>query len=283
MKTKKQPDLRTRLATAAKQLGLRMPQVQLLLAQERFLFRLAAADEDKKLIWKGGSLILRRYSQMKPPRFTSDVDLLARGLDIAQAEEVIREAMELDLEDGFQFFDIKRTPMERDTPYGGERFEIAWKFQGKQNSEPLRIDLCAGDDVDPERIPLNDIYLLDDDSSAATFQVYPPEFIIAEKVETMVRFGTGNTRLKDFIDIWTLAQMTPAGLDLEKCKKAIERCFTRRSTTLDPAAWNAVLADEEFQELMEHARKRNFPKLAVPPVPKLFSVIQEFLAKLRLE
>ena len=209
MKAGKQPDLRTRLAAAAKQLGLRMPQVQLLLAQERFLFRLAATDEDKNIIWKGGSLILRRYSHMKPPRFTSDIDLLARGLEIAKAEVLIREAMNLNLEDGFQFFDIKRTPMERDTPYGGERIEIAWRFQGKQNSEPLRIDLCAGDDVDPEQVPLNEVYLLDDDSSAATLQVYPPEFIIAEKVETMVRFKTGNTRLKDFIDIWTLAQLVP--------------------------------------------------------------------------
>lgn len=260
-----------------------MPQVQLLLAQERFLFRLAATDEDKKMIWKGGSLILRRYSHMKPPRFTSDVDLLARGIEITQAEELIREAMELDLEDGFQFLNIKRTPMERDTPYGGERFEIAWRFQSKQNSEPLRIDLCAGDDVDPEQIPLNEVYLLDDDSSAATLQVYPPEFIIAEKVETMVRFGTGNTRLKDFIDIWTLANLATVNLDLQKCSEAIRRCFSRRDTKLEPAAWEAVLADEEFQELMEEARKRNFSKLEIPEIPKLFSAIRGFLSDLKLE
>ncbi|MDE0518457.1 MAG: nucleotidyl transferase AbiEii/AbiGii toxin family protein [Bdellovibrionales bacterium] len=42
------------------------------------------------------------------------------------------------------------------------------------------------------------------DISNISFQVYPPEFIFAEKLETIVRFGTGNTRVKDFIDLDTL-------------------------------------------------------------------------------
>lgn len=129
-----------------------MPQVQLLLAQERFLFRLVTLDNEQHLVWKGGSLILRRYSNLKPPRFTSDIDLLARGLDIAQGEKLIRDATTLDLHDGFHFGKITRSPMERDTPYGGERFEITWSFQGKGSSEALRIDLCAGDDIDPDRV-----------------------------------------------------------------------------------------------------------------------------------
>lgn len=232
------------------------------------------------MIWKGGSLVLRRYSQIKPPRFTSDIDLMARGIDIAVAEALISEAARLNLEDGFQFLGIERNSMERETPYGGERFDIAWRFHGKENSEALRIDLCAGDDVDPERIVLSEIYLLDDDSSTATLQVYPAEFIIAEKVETLVRFATGNTRLKDFIDIWTLAQLPAEQLNRKQCAKAIKRCFTRRGTALSPANWIAVLTDRDFQALMEEARKRNFSSLSIPAVPKVFGDIARFLEKL---
>lgn len=278
----KNNDLRARLATTAKKLGLRMPQVQLLLAQERFLFRVASVDENKNLIWKGGSLILRSYSKLKPPRFTSDIDFTALDLNISQAEDLLREAAKLDLQDGFTFLDIHRYPMERDTPYGGERFEIKWEFQGKSNSEALRIDLCTGDDVDPREIKLNEVYLLDDDTSNVTLAVYPPEFIVAEKLETLVRFGTGNTRLKDFIDLWTLAQMPETELPREACILAIKRCFERRGTLLKPSAWDEVLTDREFQELMENARLKNFSNLPIPDVLEIFKVIETFLNTLGL-
>jgi predicted nucleotidyltransferase component of viral defense system len=253
-----------------------MPQAQLLLAQERFLFRLAQVDEEKNLIWKGGSLILRRYTEMKPPRFTADIDLLVQGLAFTDGEELIHQALKIDLHDGFEFGRITKSPMERETPYGGERFEISWTFQGKPNSEALKIDLCAGDDVDPEKIDLADVYLLDDDASHVTISVYPPEFIYAEKLETMVRFATGNTRLKDFIDLWSLSKSQTQALS-ENLRDAVKRCFARRKTKLDPSEWQKILLDEDFQELMEGARKRNFPKLEIPPVPKLFNEVADYL------
>jgi hypothetical protein len=70
-------DLKIRLLETMKRLHLRPPQVQLLLAQERFLARVACIDLENKLVWKGGSLILRRYSVLNPPRFTVDIDLLS--------------------------------------------------------------------------------------------------------------------------------------------------------------------------------------------------------------
>jgi len=276
----KNEDQRTRLAAAAKKLGLHMPQIQLLLAQERFLFRIASVDENKNLVWKGGSLILRNYTSLKPPRFTGDIDFTVLNLNINQAEELIYEAAKLDLEDGFKFLDIARSSMERDTPYGGERFDIAWEFHGKANSEALRIDLCAGDDVDPKIINMDEVYLLDDDTSLASMAIYPATFIFAEKLETLVRFGTGNTRLKDFIDLWTLIQIPEEELLRDACTKAVQRCFERRDTVLNPIEWNRILSDKDFQELMESARIKNFKKLMIPTVSEMFNSIKTFLNKL---
>lgn len=275
----KKADLRQQLADAAKELGLRMPQAQLLLAQERFLARLGQADKRKNLVWKGGSLILRRYTKMKPPRFTVDIDLLVQNTEYSVGEELINEAMKLDLDDDFEFLSYTKTEMERDTPYGGDRFEIAWKFQGKANSEALKIDLCAGDDVDAEKINLSEIYLLDDDASKVTFAVYPPEFIFAEKLETLARFATGNTRLKDFVDLWGLSQ-SQKGDFTKRLKPAVMRCFERRKTELDSDQWQEILLDEDFQGLMEEARKRNFPKLEIPTIPNLFKEVARFLKAL---
>jgi predicted nucleotidyltransferase component of viral defense system len=80
-----------------------MPQAQLLLAQERFLSRLGQVDHQNNLVWKGGSLILRRYIQMKPPRFTVDIDLLVQNTDYSNGEALIKEDMQLDLNDLFEF------------------------------------------------------------------------------------------------------------------------------------------------------------------------------------
>ena len=35
--------------------------------------------------------------------------------------------------------------MERETPYGGDRFEIQWTMFDKNQSESLKVDVCAGD------------------------------------------------------------------------------------------------------------------------------------------
>lgn len=274
--------LRDRLAERAKTLGLRMPQVQLLLAQERFLARVATADRDQKLVWKGGSLVLRQYTALKIPRFTSDLDFLARGIAFEEAEELLMAAMKADLKDEFQFSKATKSEMERDTPYGGSRFEISWSFQKKPQSEPLRIDLCSGDDVDPRKVDLQEIYLLEDESDGLSISVYPAEFIFAEKLETLVRFGTGNTRLKDFIDLWNFTQLAGEKFSAEKCAKAIERCFTRRGTVMAPNRWEKILGDHEFQEIMEEARQRNFPNLPVPEVPTMFKEIAAYVEKLKL-
>jgi hypothetical protein len=163
-------DHRKRLAEAAKRLGLRLPQIQTLLAQERFLERLVTVDAKRTLIWKGGSLLLRRYSSIQPPRFTTDLDLLVRGTTVDDAVQLLKKASHLDLDDGFLFTFKKQVPMKRDTPYGGERLEISWVFSGRPNSEPVRIDLCAGDDVDVVEVKLESAFIDTPMSSSLSVQ-----------------------------------------------------------------------------------------------------------------
>jgi len=269
--------MRKKLADAAKERKLRMPQVQLLLAQERFLARLGTMKEGKLFIWKGGSLVLRKYSPLTPPRFTVDIDLLSLGIKIAAVNEVFQRACAIDLEDGFVFSGITTTPMERDTPYGGERFEIGWTFSKKPQSEPLRIDVCAGDDVDPLRASSDELFIFSEMGQAITFLVYPAEYIFAEKLETVVRFRTGNTRLKDFIDLWGLIQLKP---DQQKTASAIKRCFARRKTPLNPEQWKKILGDQLFIETMDKFRERKYSQLELPETARMFSEIVTFLTKL---
>ena len=36
--------------------------------------------------------------------------------------------------------------------------------------------------------------------------MYPPETVVAEKVEAMVHLGSLNSRMKDFYDVWRLSR-----------------------------------------------------------------------------
>ena len=57
--------IREKLIEKSKALKIRLPQMQMLLAQERFLASLFSIDEGHFFVWKGGSLIIREYSTLE--------------------------------------------------------------------------------------------------------------------------------------------------------------------------------------------------------------------------
>jgi predicted nucleotidyltransferase component of viral defense system len=245
------------LADRAKALGIRMPQAQNLLAQERFLARLAKTEFGTKFIWKGGSLVLRAYSSLEIPRYTVDLDFLAKGISIDKVQAAFVKATEVHLDDGFVFGRITNGPIERDLPYGGERFEIAWTLFDKQNSESLKIDVAAGDVVTPRQVDANKLFLCPDADETLTLLVYPPEFIIAEKLETVLNFGTGNTRVKDLIDLWTLKRNVAP----QETITAIHQCFTNRKTELNWPEIKEILSDDDYITFVNEAIQRNYSYL----------------------
>ena len=146
----------------------------MLLCQERFLARLGSIPEGRAFIWKGGSLIVRLYRTVAIPRYTIDVDLTVGGISSDSVRGVLEKAMRIDLGDGFVFTGITAHSMERDTPYGGERFELDWRFFSKGSSRKLRIDACAGDVVDPTTIGSREVFLLPFGSENIELKVHTP-------------------------------------------------------------------------------------------------------------
>jgi hypothetical protein len=56
---------------------------------------------------------------------------------------VLEKAMAIDLQDGFAFTSIIAQPMERDLPYGGDRYELDWTFFSKQGARKLKSEFRA--------------------------------------------------------------------------------------------------------------------------------------------
>lgn len=57
---------------------------------------------------------------------------------------------------------------------------------------------------------------------------YNIETILAEKIETILRRGKYNTRMKDYYDVYFFLTKLKAEIDLETFKKALNNTLTRR-------------------------------------------------------
>lgn len=58
---------------------------------------------------------------------------------------------------------------------------------------------------------------------------YPRELIFAEKLQIAVAMGEGNTRMKDYYDLFKLAR---SGLDKDFLRSCLEAVFTKRKTQM---------------------------------------------------
>lgn len=107
-------------------------------------------------------------------------------------------------------------------------------------------------------------------------RTYPVYTVVAEKFEAMVKLGIANTRMKDFHDIWFLAQRFEfAGPTL---RKAIDATFARRQTNLPPipeALTDAFANDPTKQVQWAAFLRRN----SLTGIPERFSEVAAGLRK----
>jgi hypothetical protein len=111
----------------------------------------------------------------------------------------------------------------------------------------IQIDIGFGDEIVPSVIEIDYPTLLAD-LPAPALAAYSYEAVIAEKVHAMILLGDLNSRMKDFYDIWLLAQEKSfEGMTLQK---AIKRTFAVRGTPLplDPP----VALTDEFASSHRH-------------------------------
>ncbi|MDP1608834.1 MAG: nucleotidyl transferase AbiEii/AbiGii toxin family protein [Chlamydiales bacterium] len=197
---------------------------------ERFLTRLAKSPFKEKFILKGGSL-LAKYIHLG--RETQDLDFLIQKL--SNTEHSLRTALQaicnVDADDSFSFEVTKIKILDHSQlAYTGTEVSLQALFGATKTV--IRMDLGFGDRVEPIEHSID----LTTTSKGPLFEsriclhCYPKEFIFAEKLETIVFRGEGNTRMKDFQDLYSLIQQDV--LDSSLAKKAVELVFHHRKTSL---------------------------------------------------
>ena len=211
-------------------------------AVERFLYRLSLTPWSDRFIVKGATLL--RVWQAPIARPTRDIDFLAHiDRDPETIATVVRACLAEDVEDGLEFSsETESSSIRVDGQYPGVRVVIRGHLSGARFR--LQLDVGIGDDAVPDPAWVDYPTLLA--MPAPRILAYDPATSVAEKLEAIVVLGEGNSRLKDFYDVWLLA--TNLAFDGTTLVSAVSATFRRRGTALPaeaPTALTDAFAEEE--------------------------------------
>jgi hypothetical protein len=92
----------------------------------------------------------------------------------------------------------------------------------------VQVDVGFGDAVTPG--PVEGILPPLLDFPAVRMRMYPPETVVAEKFEVMVKRGLSNTRMKDLYDLFILSETR--AFEGASLREAVVRTFASRGTLL---------------------------------------------------
>jgi len=219
--------VRARLLNLAKERNQPFELLLIRYTLERLLYRLSTSKHRERFALK--SAMLMRQWLDDPHRPTRDLDLLGFGdSDPELTLKIFRELCAVKADDAV-VFDVDGLVVDRvrdESGYSGLRLKTYATVDGARVR--VVIDIGYGDATEPG---LNDIELpVLLDQPAPNLRAYPYETVIAEKFQAMVVLGLANSRLKDFYDIWILAQ-TYAFKD-DRLAQAIAATFARRKTEI---------------------------------------------------
>lgn len=194
--------------------------------RERFLYRLAQSEHEGQFVLKGATLFVVWTGD--PHRVTRDLDLLGHGdSDEAALLGLVRDVCATLVPDDGVAFDATGASAARIR--GGQEYEgVRVRLTARLGSAvvPLQVDVGFGDAVTPRPEYVTLPALLDFDPPRV--RAYPRETAVAEKLQAMVALGIANSRMKDYYDVWYLAQSF--AFDGATLARAIGRTFGRRRT-----------------------------------------------------
>jgi predicted nucleotidyltransferase component of viral defense system len=219
--------VRARLLNLAKELDQPFELLLVRYTLERLLYRLSISKHRENFVLKGAMLM--RHWLDDPQRPTRDLDLLGFGdSDPELTLNLFREIYAIEADDAV-VFDIDGLAVDTvrdESGYSGLRLKTYATVDGARVR--VVIDIGYGDATEPGLIDIELPVLLD--QPAPNLRAYSYETVIAEKFQAMVALGLANTRLKDFYDIWMLAQAYEFNDD--RLAQAIAATFARRKTII---------------------------------------------------
>jgi predicted nucleotidyltransferase component of viral defense system len=216
----------------ARETGGDVQELQILYVLEALLARIAASPHRDDFVLKGG-VLLAAFAARRP---TKDIDLQATGLS-NDADDVagrLREIAAIERSDGVAFDADSITASAIRDRDADEHAGVRVRLVGLLGRARLTvgIDVNFGDPIwpAPQLIELPRIVPLD--QPPVTLLGYPLEMVLAEKIVTAIDRGEGNTRWRDFADVYTLVHLH--SVEAATLRNSLETVATYRGVTLAP-------------------------------------------------
>jgi len=238
--------IRARLLNIAKQQGDDYNTLLVQYALQRLLYRLSISEYADQFLLKGSWLFVVWNNSLHRP--TRDIDLLGYGSnDVDKLLTVFKVIAETKVEqpDGLVFDTalFKSAEIKKEGDYQGVR--ISGKAKLGNAIIPLQIDIGFGDVVTPAAVQADLPSWLD--FPKPNLRMYPVYTVVAEKFHAMIYLGLTNSRMKDFYDVVTIAQILPEKMTLhfDELQQAITATFARRG--LDTSDKNLMIFSDSFK------------------------------------
>ena len=193
---------------------------------ERILERISISKYNSNFILKGGLLLSAIFGINE--RSTKDIDTTIIGIDISKTEmvKILNEILNIDLNDGTTFNIVNITDIREESEYGGNKYNIIGKIENIKVQ--LEIDISTGDKVTPREMKYK--YQSIFENKSIIINCYNLETILAEKLETILRRGKFNSRIKDYYDVYYILNNLYDDIDILILNNAIKNTFNKRDS-----------------------------------------------------
>lgn len=210
----------------AKKSGLTQLELYQRFMFERILERISVSKYNENFILKGGLLLSAMLGINS--RSTRDMAISIKGLDVSKEKmvQVLNEVLSLDIGDGISFEMIDITDIRVDDEYGGNKYHLVGRLENLKVA--LEIDISTGDTITPKELNYEYISIFED--KKIYIDTYNIETILAEKVETILRRGKYNARMKDYYDVYFFLTKLKDEINLETFKQALNNTLIKRES-----------------------------------------------------
>ncbi len=249
---------------------------------ERVLERISISKYKDNFILKGGLLLSAIFGVDN--RTTKDMDTTIKGIDISKEKmvKVLNEILSIKLEDNVKFDIVNVTDIREEDEYGGNKYQIVGRLNNTKVN--LEIDISTGDKITPRAMKYKYKSLFND--KTIMINTYNLETILSEKIETILRRGRHNSRMKDFYDIYLFLTKIKFDLNIEILKEAINNTFTKREAFSYLNDYEQIIDSisdsEKIQNLWNSYQRNNYYAKNIE-INNILWLLKDFLKELNIE
>lgn len=210
----------------AKKSGLTQLELYQRFMFERILERISVSKYSSNFILKGGLLLSAMLGIQS--RSTRDMDISIKGFDISKEKmlAILNEILSIDVNDKVKFKVVDITDIRENDEYGGNKYHLIGKLENLKVA--LEIDISTGDEITPRE--LNYEYHSLFENKKIYIDSYNIETILAEKIETILRRGKYNARMKDYYDIYFFLSKLKSEINVNIFRHALENTIMQRDS-----------------------------------------------------